>query len=503
MANWNRLMEAADAAPSILNTKPWLFRSCDYDRIELYADWDQRLEVIDPRHRELFISCGAALFNVRIAIRVTGDDPLVSLAPDERNNGAAVCPHCGARSLLASVELGEPGRTHPVTLTEQALYEAIPRRHTVREPFTHRIQMSVLVALEEAARMEGVDARLLHRSETRRLRRLIAGVDKELSATHRTWLSSSTGRAMVALPGLRRAPRPIRAQAAVPAPTPGSGSGPRLARSTPGHAVREEPPADHAGNRGRLAVGLDAYRPSPAAAPADSDILPGGDILPHPVVRGEISEQYLPVRPSVVAMAQVHAYDHKDRQTITAGCIMLSPKQEAVLRSKRASQAIPMGAAHARAPAGGGGGTRDGGRDGGSEEGRSLPDLMDELLGSHIGAPLAFVGPASARVAEALPGQMGQSFLAGVFWWLFTHSAAYRDVANRLRASKKARPLVVCHADETRFDLLLFDPCHRRSPAAVQFNGGWSQPVEAIELRLSSGLSARRSSANTSAGVLN
>ena len=33
--------------------------------------------------------------------------------------------------------------------------------------------------------------------------------------------------------------------------------------------------------------------------------------------------------------------------------------------------------------------------------------------------------------------------------------------------------------------------------------GGWSQPVEAIELRLSPGLSARRSSANTSAGVLN
>jgi len=31
----------------------------------------------------------------------------------------------------------------------------------------------------------------------------------------------------------------------------------------------------------------------------------------------------------------------------------------------------------------------------------------------------------------------------------------------------------------------------------------WSQPVEAIELRLSPGLSARRSSANTSAGVLN
>lgn len=37
----------------------------------------------------------------------------------------------------------------------------------------------------------------------------------------------------------------------------------------------------------------------------------------------------------------------------------------------------------------------------------------------------------------------------------------------------------------------------------IVVSGGWSQPVEAIELRLSPGLSARRSSANTSAGVLN
>src|SRR5260221_13894929 len=34
-------------------------------------------------------------------------------------------------------------------------------------------------------------------------------------------------------------------------------------------------------------------------------------------------------------------------------------------------------------------------------------------------------------------------------------------------------------------------------------SGSWSQPMEAIGLRLSPGLSARRSSANTSAGVLN
>ena len=39
--------------------------------------------------------------------------------------------------------------------------------------------------------------------------------------------------------------------------------------------------------------------------------------------------------------------------------------------------------------------------------------------------------------------------------------------------------------------------------AGAPGRGRWSQPVEAIELRLSPGLSARRSSANTSAGVLN
>src|ERR1019366_2842497 len=43
------------------------------------------------------------------------------------------------------------------------------------------------------------------------------------------------------------------------------------------------------------------------------------------------------------------------------------------------------------------------------------------------------------------------------------------------------------------------EPILRRNLA----KGPWSQPVEAIELRLPSVLSARRSSANTSAGVLN
>jgi hypothetical protein len=186
--NITRLRQDADAAPSILNTKPWKVDQVAADRIELRPDWTQYLEVIDPRHRELFISCGAALFNLRMAIRVTGHDPLVWLLPDEQTGGAAagapVCQHCGeccgVGDLLASVEI-ITRLPHPVTVIEQRLYEAIPQRHTVREPFKHSVPMRLLTELERAARMEGADARLLHRGDIRRLLRGIARVNKKLA----------------------------------------------------------------------------------------------------------------------------------------------------------------------------------------------------------------------------------------------------------------------------------------------------------------------------------
>ena len=179
-----RLTAAADAAPSILNTKPWELDQVAADRIELRPCWERHLEVIDPRHRELLISCGAALFNLRMAIRVSGHDPVVWLLPDEQPAGPAVCPHCGERcgigNLVASVEI-VTSRTHPATVTEQRLYEAIPQRHTVREPFRYAVPAKLLTELERAARMEEIDARLLHRGETRRLLRGIARIDSKLA----------------------------------------------------------------------------------------------------------------------------------------------------------------------------------------------------------------------------------------------------------------------------------------------------------------------------------
>jgi nitroreductase len=194
-----RLMRAADAAPSILNTKPWRFDRVAAHRIELRPDWGRHLRVIDPLHRELLISCGAALFNLRLAIRVTGHDPVVWLLPDEQATGL-VCPYCGhdcgVGDLLASVEI-VTRQTHQATATEQRLYEEIPRRHTVRERFNRCMSMNVQAELEEAARLEGARARLLHRKDTRRLLRKAAQIDQKLKlnvpyvAELRQWTGSN------------------------------------------------------------------------------------------------------------------------------------------------------------------------------------------------------------------------------------------------------------------------------------------------------------------------
>src|SRR5216683_5000593 len=66
------------------NTQPWLFKIED-DTIELYADRACALPVVDPDDRELTISCGAALLNLRIALRHFGYRDLVQALPEPDN----------------------------------------------------------------------------------------------------------------------------------------------------------------------------------------------------------------------------------------------------------------------------------------------------------------------------------------------------------------------------------------------------------------------------------
>jgi nitroreductase len=58
-------------APSNHNTQPWHF-NVDGDCLTLCADRTRALPVVDPSDLELIVSCGAALFNLRVALRRCG-----------------------------------------------------------------------------------------------------------------------------------------------------------------------------------------------------------------------------------------------------------------------------------------------------------------------------------------------------------------------------------------------------------------------------------------------
>jgi len=113
------LVRVAARAPSLHNTQPWRFRMAG-PAIELYADRRRQLPE-DPYGRELLISCGAALYGLRLAVRSFGRLPEVDLSPE-----------AAGRQPLARVRLGAAA---PVTPQERKLLAAVPHRHTHRGPF--------------------------------------------------------------------------------------------------------------------------------------------------------------------------------------------------------------------------------------------------------------------------------------------------------------------------------------------------------------------------------
>jgi Nitroreductase family len=136
------LLAAVAAAPSLHNTQPWRFE-VGTDRLRILADPRRQLAVADPYARQLHISCGAAVFNARLALEHLGLEPKVRLLPEPDR------PRVLADVLVAGVR---PGRS---TTRQEDLYAAIPRRHTNREPFRDEpVPAGVLAALSAAAQSE-------------------------------------------------------------------------------------------------------------------------------------------------------------------------------------------------------------------------------------------------------------------------------------------------------------------------------------------------------------
>src|SRR5690242_374482 len=76
-------LHAAVAAPSVHNTQPWRFRLTDgaEPALDLLLDPTRELPALDPSHRQLVISCGAALAGYEIGLRSCGLEPHVEFLP--------------------------------------------------------------------------------------------------------------------------------------------------------------------------------------------------------------------------------------------------------------------------------------------------------------------------------------------------------------------------------------------------------------------------------------
>ncbi|HET9946382.1 MAG TPA: nitroreductase [Actinomycetes bacterium] len=134
------LVEAASAAPSVHNSQPWIF-TVGERTLDLHADPARHLAVSDGSGRSLLISCGAALFNLRVAADHLGFHPRVRILPTKDD------PTHVAR-LEVDHRHGSPGFL-------EDLFPAVWSRRTNRFPFwNRRIPRSVLSRLHDAVSLE-------------------------------------------------------------------------------------------------------------------------------------------------------------------------------------------------------------------------------------------------------------------------------------------------------------------------------------------------------------
>jgi hypothetical protein len=135
-------------APSVHNTQPWRFTADGGPQISLHADAGRRLAVADPDGREMMISCGAALFTVRLALRVLGYIPETRVLPDPAQP-----------ALVARVSWRDRA---PADEFERRLSGHVLTRRTHRGAFDPGpLPPDTLAALRAAAAREGAVLRIV------------------------------------------------------------------------------------------------------------------------------------------------------------------------------------------------------------------------------------------------------------------------------------------------------------------------------------------------------
>lgn len=140
--------EAAAHAPSIYNSSPWWFSTVG-SAICVRADSERTVPIADPAGRELTISCGAAAFTARVALRYLG---LIS--------EVTVLPEPGIANLLVRLRWGDE-RKQPGDY-ERRLFDEIAARRTHRGGFpSDRLPAGLMSTLREAATRENATLRIM------------------------------------------------------------------------------------------------------------------------------------------------------------------------------------------------------------------------------------------------------------------------------------------------------------------------------------------------------
>jgi nitroreductase len=128
-------------APSVHNTQPWRFVLRD-TALEVRADRDRQLAVLDPTGRQLFLSLGCALMNARVSLAAAGCSVQVVRVCDPDR------PDLVARLVPDGLDAIDPELA--------ALAPVIELRQTNRRRFTAgEVPADLIARLVEAAAAEG------------------------------------------------------------------------------------------------------------------------------------------------------------------------------------------------------------------------------------------------------------------------------------------------------------------------------------------------------------
>ncbi len=135
-----RIVAAGILASNPHNSQPWFFY-ISTSAINLVADFERQIGVIDPFRREMYIGLGCAIENMVLAAAAEGFQAGVHLLPDSTD-----------ASLAAHLEL------KAAAPQASELYASIPKRHTDRSAYdpTHPLAAETLDAMDRLANNENV-----------------------------------------------------------------------------------------------------------------------------------------------------------------------------------------------------------------------------------------------------------------------------------------------------------------------------------------------------------